>query len=486
MQMNRFTIFFPLIFVFLTYYSLGYENKESYANSTTQKKVSSAQKTNKGGDAVKRFEEILESDPDNHQAHYNLGILYEANFMLGASLNAEASFKEALEVNPEFVEVHSALELSYLAHAMYGEAYHHAEIHKKKPRPLSHLTLPVKQSTAISENSISWGALPELTKTPQAQNLTISSINEAIYYSAKTEMLSMLMAKLYGVQVLKDFPNESKRLAKRHLNDAKRMMNEIYMAFFVFPPVINQPELEQTIRTAQTYWIQLEKVLLKPPSKTGFLDVLDISDNLLDKNDIISKYLENIAPHPQSKLINMAGKLQMYTMKLVRDYLAASMGIEKQYRVELLLDAAIEFQDAMLTIEDASENTAKIKGLIKSITKMEWRIVYKTVTECIESNGTKFNILLMIDFCDKLLEKTKRLTNLYAMSRNTSYDEATTTTKDRSNDKATTTKDRSNDKAATTTKDRSDDKATTTTKDRSDDKATTTKDRSNFPFSNRR
>ncbi len=434
-------------------------------------------------DAIKVWQGAIDKSRDASSIHYLKGLIYKEK---GDFENAEASFKKALDVNPEFVEVHRALELLYLAYEMYGEAYHHAKIHKKKYSPLSHLTLPVKQGTAISENHISWGALPEFAKIPQknvnnmiteqAQNLTINSINEAINYSVKTRMLSMRMAKLYGVQVLKDFPNGKKRLAKRHLNDAKRMMNEIYMAFFAFPPVTNQPELEQTIKTAQTYWIQLEKVLFKELSNEGFLDVLDISDNLLDKNNIISKYLEALAPYPQSELINMAGKQQMYAMKLARDYLAASMGIDKQYRMDLMSDAAIEFESAMLTMEDASENTAKIKGLIKSITKMEWRKVYKTVTECIESNGTTFNIFMMMDFCDTLLEKAKRLTNLYVMSRNTSYDEA-----------ATTTNVRIYDEAITTTKDIIDDEATTSTKDIIDEEATTTtKDRSNFPFSNRR
>ena len=64
-------------------------------------------------------------------------------------------------------------------------------------------------------------------------------------------------------------------------------------------------------------------------------------------------------------------------------------------------------------MEGATENTAKIKGLIKSITMMEWRKVYETATKCIESNGTEFNVSMMMKFCDTLLDKTNRLTSLY-------------------------------------------------------------------------
>ena len=103
----------------------------------------------------------------------------------------------------------------------------------------------------------------------------------------------------------------------------------------------------------------------------------------------------------------------MYSQKLARDYLAASLDVDKEYRIDLMLDAAIEFESSMLMMEGVTENTAKIKGLIKSITKMEWGKVYKTATECIESNGTKFNVVMMMKFCDTLLNKASRLTSLY-------------------------------------------------------------------------
>ena len=129
----------------------------------------------------------------------------------------------------------------------------------------------------------------------------------------------------------------------------------------------------------------------------------------------MTSYMESLSPVPMSEIINMAVRQQMYAMKLSRDYLAASMDIDKEYRIDLMLDAAIEFESAMLMMEGATENTAKINGLIKSITKMEWKKVYETATECIESNGEKFNILMMVKFCDTLLGKTERLAGLYVV-----------------------------------------------------------------------
>ncbi len=246
-----------------------------------------------------------------------------------------------------------------------------------------------------------------------AQAKAIENTEQAINRSGTTRMLSMKMAKLYGIQVLKDYPAGKKRIAQKDLGKAKRAMNEIYKTLLTYSPIASNKELAEVVKAAQSSWYQFEKMLSIPPSKTGFLDVLDISDTLLDDNEMMTSYIESLSPVPTSEIINMAGRQRMYSQKLARDYLAASMGVDKEYRIDLMLDAAVEFESAMLMMEGVSENTAKIKGLIKSITMMEWRKVYKTATECIESNGTKFNVGIMIKFCDTLLDKANRLTSLY-------------------------------------------------------------------------
>jgi hypothetical protein len=249
----------------------------------------------------------------------------------------------------------------------------------------------------------------------QVNAWTIEHTNLAIHSSGKARMLAMKMSTLYGVQALSNYPIGKKQLAQRDLVKAKTAIDEIYKALLAFEPVTTNAELAEQVKTAQSSWIELEKLLSKPPSKTGFLDVLEASDVLLDKNEIMTSYMESLSPVPMSEIINMAVRQQMYAMKLSRDYLAAYMDIDKEYRIDLMLDAAIEFESAMLMMEGATENTAKINGLIKSITKMEWKKVYETATECIESNGEKFNILMMVKFCDTLLGKTERLAGLYVV-----------------------------------------------------------------------
>ena len=243
--------------------------------------------------------------------------------------------------------------------------------------------------------------------------LNLNNMKEAINYSSKTSMLSMRMANLYGIQVLQDYPAEKKQIAKRQLKDAMRTTNDIYKALLTFAPVANQPKLKQKVKMSQDYWLQLEKKLSKKPKKRRILKVLAMSDKLLNRNDTMAKLIELHASDHQSKFINIAGRQRMYSMKLSRDYLAARMGVDKEYRMSLMLETVNVFDSAMLALEGASNNTADIKGLIKSITKMQWRKVYQMVNECIKDNDTKLNLFVMINFCETLLEKTDRLTMLY-------------------------------------------------------------------------
>ncbi len=247
----------------------------------------------------------------------------------------------------------------------------------------------------------------------QVQASIIGSTEQAIDKSGKTRMLTMKISKLYGLLVIKDYPVEKKRVAQKELSSAKRAMNDIYKSLLAYSSISSSREVSEGVKTAQSSWHHMEKMLSAPPSKTGLLDVLDASDRVLEDNETMTSYVESLSPVALSEIINLSGRQRMYSQKLARDYLAASMGVDKEYRVELMLDSAIEFESAMLVMEGASENTAKIKGLIKSITKMEWRKVYETATKCIESNGTEFNVSMLMKFCDTLLGKTHRLTTLY-------------------------------------------------------------------------
>ncbi len=412
-------------------------------------------------EAITLFEKAFSINPERMEIYYYLGIGYSKtgkpdssmilwqgairktndpvniHFLKGLVAKEKGDFEraeillnKALELRPDFAAAHMVLESLYCAMGNYGDAYHHAEIHRRNydllfQAPISSDLQPTqeKQVTAIANEMNYQSPLTVTHKDTEeherklverdSRNLIINDISDALYYSGNTRMLAMKMAKLYGIQLVKDYPIGKRRIAEKELRRTMRSTNGIYRELLALPLVTENPEVGRAIRTAQTDWYELEKKLLAEPTQKGFLDVLTMSDNLLEKNQIMTKYLEALAPYTYSELIDIAGQQRMYTMRLARDYLAVSMGLEKKLRMDYMLETLSTFDNAMLTLEGASENTAEIKGLIKSITKMEWKKVSSTVNKCIDDNGKEFNISIMINFCEILLEKTDRLTKLY-------------------------------------------------------------------------
>jgi hypothetical protein len=282
---------------------------------------------------------------------------------------------------------------------------------------------------AKAETELYRHKLKDFPQKKTAPVLIINNMAEALSYCDKTRVLSMRMANLYGIQVLQGYPAERKQNMKEQQEYAMSKTNEIYKALLAFAPVANNTALKQKVKLSQYYWFQMKKVLSGNPSKEEFLTVLNMSDKLLGKNDTMRRYLGVQSTGIRTKLINIAERQRVYSMKLARDYLAAGMNIDKEHRMNLLLESAYIFDSAMLALEGAPENTDEIKGLIKSITKMEWRKVYETVNQCIKGNGTKFNLLLMVNFCETLLKKTDRLTMLYTEAMTVTDEQALTSVK---------------------------------------------------------
>ncbi|NOG83828.1 MAG: tetratricopeptide repeat protein [Planctomycetes bacterium] len=344
--------------------------------------------------------------------------------------SAEDLLKKAIELKPDFSVAHRVLESLYCFMGNYGDAYRHAEIHRKNLESIFQVPISQdqqhtreKQIVSVPREQILPGKVSAFAETFQEdsekiqpgekQTVIITNIHDALRHSGKTKMLAMKMAKLYGVQVVNDYPIGKRERAKKELGRTIKITNGIYRALLAFAQISENREVAKAIGIAQTDWHKLENELYQDPTQRGFLTILNMSDNLLEKNQQMTKYLESLTTYAYSELIDIAGLQRMYSMRLARDYLAVSMGLEKEQRMDLMIETLSTFDSAMLTLEDAAENTAEIKGLIKSITKMEWRKVFKTVNKCIEDSGKEFNVLVVVNFCEILLEKTDRLTELY-------------------------------------------------------------------------
>ena len=244
--------------------------------------------------------------------------------------------------------------------------------------------------------------------------IQINSPGEAVNQSGRTRMLAMRVATLYGAQTSEKLPETVKSESGRERIQAQATMNTIYSALSEFEPVSSDASANQVVADARDIWAKMGRVLSLDPAAPNLLDVLVFSERLLKANEKMTQAVIKATASVDPEIVSVAGRQRMRAMRLARDYIAASIGVDKENRMDMMLETATNFESVMLALQVAEVNTSEITGAINSISKMEWRQVYKSVTECVESNGTKFNELIMLRFTETLLEKTNRLTNLYA------------------------------------------------------------------------
>ncbi len=67
-------------------------------------------------ETIEALKQAVKINPDDADAHYNLGVTYVKSGMYKESI---ASFKQAIRINPDFAEAHNNLGLVYIKSGMY-------------------------------------------------------------------------------------------------------------------------------------------------------------------------------------------------------------------------------------------------------------------------------------------------------------------------------------------------------------------------------
>ncbi len=76
-------------------------------------------KAQKYDEAIKYFEDVLEINPDNSEAHNNLGVAYAG---LGRYSEAVEAYKQVIHIKPDYAEAHYSLGQTYSRLKRYAEA----------------------------------------------------------------------------------------------------------------------------------------------------------------------------------------------------------------------------------------------------------------------------------------------------------------------------------------------------------------------------
>ena len=232
-------------------------------------------------------------------------------------------------------------------------------------------------------------------------------------HRAALELQPTEAIKQYAIILHGKISSERKKKAWKKLSQIKEDLDRIYNELDVFSLAANGVFLDNAIGGCRQRWEEIGNVLLDTPSEAGFRKVLALNEDLMTKNDNLIAQLEDNFDSNSYPAVNIARKMNLLVTNLTCDYIAVSLNIDRQRHLDLMLTRASQFEQSIQDLENDSDTNARIKGLISSICKMEWRALQKFVNECSDNDEIKFKELMVVVFSDIVVEKTERLTIFY-------------------------------------------------------------------------
>lgn len=122
--------------------------------------------------------------------------------------------------------------------------------------------------------------------------------------------------------------------------------------------------IHDELEKSNALWREYRVLALSKPTKPQAVDVMDLSDKLLNQAETITKQIEQSAGSSSAWLVNRSGRQRMLTQRIAKLYLARAwslpmVGIEQQFSA-----ATTEFTKGLSELQAAPENTAEIKAAL--------------------------------------------------------------------------------------------------------------------------
>lgn len=234
----------------------------------------------------------------------------------------------------------------------------------------------------------------------------IVDINEAINKAGRMRMLSQRMAKLYcqiGLGVLPDKAREllaaSMKLYREHLVELK-----------TFAP---SADIRATYEELEQIWRQYEKLLNATPSRENAQRIASVNEDALRIAHLATTQLELHAGTSVGRLINISGRQRMLSQRMAKFYMFRQWGIttpdmEKEARL-----AQREFVSALQALNQAPENSEKIKGELE-LAGTQWLFFEQALRQQAAAGQAQTYTEHVATTSERILQVMDRITGLYA------------------------------------------------------------------------
>lgn len=180
---------------------------------------------------------------------------------------------------------------------------------------------------------------------------------EATNLSGMQRMLSQRIAKSYlmiGTDVRSDVANEQ-------LDQSMASFEQNHLALIEYAPT---GDIRRELDKAGSLWQSYRELALKRPEKTGAVQLLALSDELLAQCEKVVQMIERHTGSNSAWLVNRSGRQRMLSQRIAKLYLARSWHLPIDNLDQQFNQAVTEFGAALSELQSAKQNTSEISAAL--------------------------------------------------------------------------------------------------------------------------
>lgn len=236
----------------------------------------------------------------------------------------------------------------------------------------------------------------------QARTTPAAPFGPLIDVAGRQRMLSQRIVKAYcqiGLGVATEASRAQLQAAVKRFDAQLELLSRAGLA--------GEPRI--ALAQLATRWPAMRKIALGPVERAGGLRLATDAEQVLQAAQALVVALQRAAGTAEARLVNISGRQRMLSQRLAALYLLRAWGVERLATGAEIDLAANEFNDALMLLRAAPENTPEIARELEAVAlQWEW------FRGALQLQGAESHAHIVSDASESILSGMEIVTARYA------------------------------------------------------------------------